>query len=42
MSIEIQQSFNRLQGELQAVASKIGELESEAEEHEYSLSFVRF
>ncbi|KAF9057923.1 Prefoldin beta-like protein [Panaeolus papilionaceus] len=30
---EIQQTFVRLQNELQALARKIGELESEAEEH---------
>ena len=32
--VEIQQNYSRLQNELQALASKIGELESEAEEHE--------
>lgn len=32
--IEVQSNYTRLQGELQALASKIGELESEAEEHE--------
>ena len=31
---EIQVSFSRLQNELQTLAQKIGELESEAEEHE--------
>lgn len=31
---EVQQTFSRLQNELQALASKIGELEAEAEEHE--------
>ncbi|EED82655.1 predicted protein [Postia placenta Mad-698-R] len=30
---EIQQNYNRLQNELQTLASKIGELEQEAEEH---------
>jgi prefoldin subunit 2 len=32
--IELQQTFNRMQSEMQAIAQKIGELESEAEEHE--------
>lgn len=32
--IELQSTVSRLQSELQALASKIGELESEAEEHE--------
>ena len=31
---EVQSNYTRLQGDLQALASKIGELESEAEEHE--------
>jgi len=30
---EIQQNYTRLQGDLQALAGKIGELEQEAEEH---------
>jgi len=30
---DIQQNYNRLQNELQSLASKIGELEQEAEEH---------
>ncbi|KAF8592749.1 Prefoldin beta-like protein [Ramaria rubella] len=30
---EVQSNYTRLQGDLQALASKIGELESEAEEH---------
>ncbi|KZT06402.1 Prefoldin beta-like protein [Laetiporus sulphureus 93-53] len=30
---EIQQNYNRFQSELQGLASKIGELEQEAEEH---------
>ncbi|KAH7916268.1 Prefoldin beta-like protein [Hygrophoropsis aurantiaca] len=30
---EIQQNYSRLQGDLQALAGKIGELEQEAEEH---------
>ncbi|CCL98571.1 uncharacterized protein FIBRA_00572 [Fibroporia radiculosa] len=30
---EIQQNYNRLQNDLQTLASKIGELEQEAEEH---------
>ena len=33
---EIQQTYTRFQGDLQALAQKIGELESEAEEHEYA------
>jgi len=32
--IELQQTYNRMQSEMQAIAQKIGELESEAEEHE--------
>lgn len=32
---ELQQILPRLQSELQALATKIGELESEAEEHEW-------
>ena len=32
--IELQQTYNRMQSEIQAIAQKIGELESEAEEHE--------
>ncbi|KAL5527814.1 hypothetical protein ACEPAG_6615 [Sanghuangporus baumii] len=35
---ELQQTLSRLQNELQALATKIGELESEAEEHELVLS----
>jgi len=35
---EIQVSFSRLQNELQTLAQKIGELESEAEEHELVLT----
>ncbi|KAI0720341.1 Prefoldin beta-like protein [Cerioporus squamosus] len=35
---EIQQQYNRYQNELQALASKIGELEQEAEEHNLVLS----
>jgi prefoldin subunit 2 len=31
---EIQQTYTGLQSDLQALASKIGELESEADEHE--------
>ncbi len=31
---EIQVTFSRFQNELQTLAQKIGELESEAEEHE--------
>jgi hypothetical protein len=31
--LEIQQNYTRLQSELQAIAGKIGELESEADEH---------
>jgi hypothetical protein len=31
---EVQSNYTRLQNDLQALASKIGELESEAEEHE--------
>ncbi|KAG8884039.1 hypothetical protein FRB97_005261 [Tulasnella sp. 331] len=34
---EIQQIYSRLQHELQSLAQKIGELESEAEEHELVL-----
>ncbi|KAH8094849.1 Prefoldin beta-like protein [Cristinia sonorae] len=30
---EIQQTYNRFQGDLQTLANKIGELEQEAEEH---------
>lgn len=36
--LEIQQNYSKLQSELQALAQKIGELESEAEEHEYVIS----
>ena len=32
---EVQQTYSRLQGDLQNLASKIGELEQEAEEHVY-------
>ncbi|KAI0772141.1 Prefoldin beta-like protein [Trametes elegans] len=35
---ELQQQYNRYQNELQALASKIGELEQEAEEHNLVLS----
>ncbi|OJT05358.1 Prefoldin subunit 2 [Trametes pubescens] len=35
---ELQQQYNRLQNELQALASKIGELEQEAEEHNLVLT----
>ncbi|KAH8118725.1 Prefoldin beta-like protein [Phellopilus nigrolimitatus] len=35
---ELQQNLSRLQNELKTLASKIGELESEAEEHELVLS----
>jgi len=35
---EIQVTFNRFQNELQTLAQKIGELESEAEEHELVLA----
>ncbi|KAH9927220.1 Prefoldin beta-like protein, partial [Fomitopsis serialis] len=35
---EIQQNYNRLQNDLQTLASKIGELEQEAEEHGLVLS----
>ncbi|OCH96010.1 Prefoldin beta-like protein [Obba rivulosa] len=35
---EVQQTYSRLQNELQALASKIGELEQEAEEHGLVLS----
>ena len=35
--VELQQTYNRMQGEMQAIAQKIGELESEAEEHEWVL-----
>ncbi|KAF8338737.1 Prefoldin [Cantharellus anzutake] len=35
---EIQATFNRFQNELQTLAQKIGELESEAEEHELVLA----
>ncbi|KAI0722767.1 Prefoldin beta-like protein [Earliella scabrosa] len=35
---EIQQQYNRFQNELQALASKIGELEQEAEEHNLVLT----
>jgi len=34
--IEIQQTYSRLQNELQSLAGKIGELEQEAEEHGYA------
>ena len=36
--VELQQTYNRMQGEMQAIAQKIGELESEAEEHEWVLA----
>lgn len=35
----MQANFSRLQNDLQTLATKIGELESEAEEHELSLPF---
>ncbi|KAF8484637.1 Prefoldin beta-like protein [Russula ochroleuca] len=35
---EVQQTYSRLQGDLQNLASKIGELEQEAEEHVLVLS----
>ncbi|PVG00484.1 Prefoldin beta-like protein [Serendipita vermifera] len=35
---EIQQNYSKLQNELQALAQKIGELESEAEEHDLVLA----
>ncbi|KAI0727328.1 Prefoldin beta-like protein [Fomitopsis betulina] len=35
---EIQQNYNRYQSDLQSLASKIGELEQEAEEHSLVLS----
>lgn len=35
---EIQQNYSRMQSELQALAQKIGELESEAEEHQLVLA----
>lgn len=35
---EIQQNYSKLQSELQALAQKIGELESEAEEHDLVLA----
>ncbi|PCH40855.1 Prefoldin beta-like protein [Wolfiporia cocos MD-104 SS10] len=35
---EIQQNYNRFQNELQTLASKIGELEQEAEEHSLVLA----
>ncbi|ESK95154.1 prefoldin subunit [Moniliophthora roreri MCA 2997] len=35
---EIQQNYNRFQGDLQTIARKIGELESESEEHGLVLS----
>ncbi|KAI0638401.1 Prefoldin beta-like protein [Trametes polyzona] len=35
---ELQQQYNRLQSELQALATKIGELEQDAEEHNLVLS----
>ncbi|KAI0353058.1 Prefoldin beta-like protein, partial [Trametes cingulata] len=35
---ELQQQYNRYQSELQTLASKIGELEQEAEEHNLVLS----
>ncbi|KAF8663431.1 hypothetical protein AX16_001001 [Volvariella volvacea WC 439] len=38
---EIQQTFVRLQNELQAIATKIGELEQEAEEHNLVLSTLK-
>jgi len=36
--IEIQQNYSNFQSDLQALASKIGELEQEAEEHSLVLS----
>ena len=39
--IEIQQTYSRLQNDLQTLASKIGELEQEAEEHVYVYSYPR-
>ncbi|KAG8820316.1 hypothetical protein FRC17_010200 [Serendipita sp. 399] len=35
---EIQQNYSKLQSDLQALAQKIGELESEAEEHDLVIS----
>jgi len=34
--IEIQQNYSNFQSDLQALASKIGELEQEAEEYRYA------
>ncbi|KAF8525293.1 Prefoldin beta-like protein [Gautieria morchelliformis] len=38
---EVQSNYTRLQGDLQALANKIGELESEAEEHELVLTSLK-
>ena len=38
--LEIQQIYVRLQNELQALARKIGELESEADEHAFVFSIL--
>jgi len=38
---EVQSNYTRLQSDLQALASKIGELESEAEEHELVLTTLK-
>ena len=37
---EVQQTYSRLQGELQQLTSKINELESDAEEHESVASLL--
>jgi len=38
---EVQATYSRFQNDLQALASKIGELESDAEEHELVLSTLQ-
>ncbi|KAF8514817.1 Prefoldin beta-like protein [Hysterangium stoloniferum] len=38
---EVQTTYTRFQNDLQAVASKIGELESEADEHELVLTTLK-
>lgn len=35
LKIEIQQGYNRFQSELQSLATKVSELESDADEHSY-------
>jgi prefoldin subunit 2 len=38
IDLEVQQNYSAFQSDLQALASKIGELEQEAEEHGFDLA----